>query len=1012
MDVETFMEEFKNSLVLKTSDDDVSEGGNTPMSAETDGDVSENESQADTIDGSQTYDGGFGSTAKLVKIEDEYESAHEGYKSVDSNISSGDDDSQSVLGSSDDPSASGVTSYGSMESILYENEKKNSPYDTTGVDLLREIYFDLTNCGNNKTFARTPSSIRDGLLTIPDKTNNRYDLTSSFDDEKGERTRLLAAAVTNSYGNALKLTKLLVEVAKKRSITQRENIKVPKGYEGGLTIPNWIYSTMTVLKGTVIDSEVHEFLLKTQTENKKPDDDMGKVVDGGEYELPTTDDYNGIKMVDELMDDFRKDNMDTDTLKKVLAKIQSLRIDDFNIGRHNQTLLMAAAKRNASDQENTVQIVKAILGRIGKKNISYITQKNKENPPQSAQDIARKQENFKVVTELNVQGTVPNTQITSILSMYTTIAQIKDKIEKVLLKGQLAGIPTTTRGVKDIFTAKTRILYFASGNVFENYILKQLDEMLGESMTQQETRSENDTSKEKDLLQRIQMLPKELDTDFDIIQSEYFKQVLQKDGFFTRPSDRLSVLNKTVECRPDGLYTDHVVEVKTRFGSLKKESGNTSELDETFYVEENYIMQILVEMQVFEMKKAHFVNFYSMINWYSFIYYLWRQYTDDVISDKSVMYRPIFDTRQPIRTILENAAKAMDRQKKLLYKNVWRLLEFIISNDYTLSDEDKPAVFEYIENRGDKDKEYLYEVTLERVFRPDIDEIVGLFQSIPELASFTPREKNALEKHFNNANGTDFCRGILELNEVVVRWDVGKPEPYDTIIYKTGIKSVMKNIMGSVKRKDNDRWKPFEAALTSGSGDVRGTFISPSDFEGDDELIWHEFDLTGYQLYDKMLDIATRVLIDCQDEYNIQRDLTPKKRDALKKNVQLAQNEIDWIKARKEKTDFDICIDKLEMFYADITRCDLSTIKKEGNLPFHNQIMDKECFTRGKTLINERNKTSFRPLRLGKREHFILFLRLVGEQCSLVRRRMKRNIKDGEWREIEGENGNWDIPID
>ena len=996
------MKEFKKSLKLKTFDGDVSEGENTLVSASqavTDSDVSDNES-------------GTGEQADVVEIEDYDQTA--GYESVGSNIPSGDETSQ--FGSSDDklsqdvfeqsdddqpPSAPGVTSYDSMESILYENEKKNSPCDATGVDLLREIYFDLTNCENYETFART---WRDCLLTIPDKTNNTYDLTSSFRDKNKKITTLLAAAVTNSYGNALELTKLLIEVAKERTPTEIDNIKVPTGLIGGLSIPNWIYSTITVLKGTAIDSEVSEFLLKNQTEPEESDDDMGKVVDGGKYKLLPTDDYNGIKTVDELLDDFGKDNMDTDTLQKVLAKIQSLRIEDFNIGRHNQTLLMAAAKRNASDQKNTVKIVKAILERIGKKNISYITQKNKETPPQSAQDIARKQENFKVVTELNVQGTVPNTQITSILSMYTTIAQIKDKIEKVVLKGQLAGIPTTTKGVKDIFTAKTRILYFASGNVFENYILKQLDEMLGEKMTQQETRSENDTSKEKDLLQRIQMLPEELATDIDIIKSEYYKQVSEKEGFFTRSSDRLSVLNKTVECRPDGLYTDHVVEVKTRFGSLKKESGNTSELDETFYVEENYIMQTLVEMQVFEKKKAHFVNFYSMINWYSFVYYLWKQYTDGVISDGSVMYRPIFDTRQSIRAILENAAKVMDMQNELLYENVWRLLEFIISNGYILRDADKKTVFEYTKNRGDKDQEYLYEVTLERVYRPHIVRIVGLFQSI-NGSNFNPMEKEALVDHFKNANGTDFCNGILDQN--MVHWDVGGSEPHDPILYKTGIKSVMKNIMGSVKRKDNDKWKPFEAALASGSGDVRGTFISPSDFEGDDELIWHEFDLTGDQLYDKMLENANRVLKDCQEEYNIQRDLTQKKRDALKKNVQLAQNEIDWIKARKEKTDFDICIDKLEMFYADITRCDLSTIKKEGNLPFHNQTMDEECFTRGKTLINERNKTSFRPLRLGKREHFILFLRLVGERCSKVKRRMKRNIKTGEWRTIEGTNGNW-----
>ena len=112
MDVETFMEKFKQSLELKTFDYGVSEGEEL---------ASVRASQADTIGGSEGENASSGEEGDRQEFDGKFQADYSSdYSSVE--------ESQSVLGPSDDeqpPSASGVTSYGAMQSILYENEKKN-----------------------------------------------------------------------------------------------------------------------------------------------------------------------------------------------------------------------------------------------------------------------------------------------------------------------------------------------------------------------------------------------------------------------------------------------------------------------------------------------------------------------------------------------------------------------------------------------------------------------------------------------------------------------------------------------------------------------------------------------------------------------------------------------------------------------------------------------------------------------------------------------------------------------
>ncbi len=1063
MKVETFMEKFKKSLELRQVSGGVAEGENTLVSASqavTDSDVSDNES-------------GTGEQADVVEIED-YDSATD-YEPVDPNILSGNENSQSVLGSSDDdlsqdvfeqsdgdkpPSASVVTSYESMVSILYENEKKNSPYDTTGVDLLREIYFDLTNCGNNKTFARMPSSIRDGLLTIPDKTNNRYDLTSSFDDEKGERTRLLAAAVTNSYGNALKLTKLLVEVAKKRSITQRENIKVPKGYEGGLTIPNWIYSTMTVLKGTAIDSEVSEFLLKTQTENKKPDmvveDSRAPPLFSAQQKHSFSPSNRSIRIkVNKLLRE-TKTKLSKEALSDLLEEVGKLNADDFKNLDGSSTLFIEAAKRPVKDETSTVQIVQAMLKRIPN-NDDVLRIQNSEG--KIAREVAQERGNYKVAAMLDKRSTISNTQITSLLYKNTTQIQMKDKIWKCVTQKERRGKKGT--GKLDLFTNKTRMLNLAGGNVFEDYILTVMDDEENQTMIRQKLYQGKTNRKtyEKDLEERFAVFNEHF-ASIDISEQD------TQEGFDSEVSkdpDQLGTLGKLITCKADGVYGDiddltkytegHVVEVKCRYGVLTNRVENSNISNEIFYIEPNYIMQVLVEMQVFKKKKAYFVDFYALGNWYSFFDYLMAQYTDpNNIKEGDVVYKPCLDTTRSIRTIFENAFNKPTKD------DMKKLLKLVKQNGYGSEDNDSVSESWAVINKYlDSDKtdfEGEYEQALEDLFRNDITKIVltlseadiddrpqqdrdvfikamqsngvdkatleSVFQDLDrQQPKWTKAETVKLKEYFGGSKGQDIIKGRMGKDNEITWLDAKEKKSgknvFDPQVYRMGLSQIMKTIIGGIKRKDQSMWYDFESSLNEKGVDPKAlidAFVKKDKLKGDDELIWHEIDLTGQKLATTLEKEAQTILKQCEPETL---------------NYELAEMEVERTKRWKDGkingekyTDFKICMERLQEFYRDLTNCDITSVGN-SSLKFtdRSQKQPDKAFTRGTQKLKELKAkpyssadkrlvyVDYKPLDFGAREHFILFLRKVGERCSKVKRRMKRDIEDGEWRTIEGTNGNW-----
>jgi hypothetical protein len=215
---------------------------------------------------------------------------------------------------------------------------------------------------------------------------------------------------------------------------------------------------------------------------------------------------------------------------------------------------------------------------------------------------------------------------------------------------------------KPTFTMKTKMLFMPGGNVFEDFVLSEMQKALTEEkiitniIQRQFNRDEIPRIYENDLLSRLNRQNYKYET---------------RDGFTNQISDDLKMFGRRLVCRTDGLLPDYVVEAKVPFGSLykKHKSGvivkedGTKEYDKTkeiFEIPIRYKLQLLIQMNCYKKKKAVFGQYYIFNNWKSFTDLLKRQYEKAMrgvsLMAGEVIYKPSLDKTVPILTILGRLA--------------------------------------------------------------------------------------------------------------------------------------------------------------------------------------------------------------------------------------------------------------------------------------------------------------------------------------------------------------------
>lgn len=424
---------------------------------------------------------------------------------------------------------------------------------------------------------------------------------------------------------------------------------------------------------------------------------------------------------------------------------------------------------------------------------------------------------------------------------------------------------------KPIFPNLTKIVFMPGGNIFEDFVLNEMEKALKteniiqSDIKKQYNRDEIPRIYEKDLLSRLNR------------QNYYYET---RDGFTNEISTNLSLFGRRLISRTDGILPDYVVEAKVPFGKLYKKYGSgavikedgTKEYDKTkeiFEIPIHYKLQMLIQMNCYNKRKALFGQYYIFENWKSFTDLLKRQY-EKVQRGASfmkgeVIYKPTLDKTTPILTIINRIVKVIQQhvptlgdveralltgrerreraEKESEYKmeasdKVWKYLsdkcdyriqppsvptdKDIISKLASLEVEKEldntPATrqrisilkIQLLESYADR-----FKTATEEVFRknPSFLEHIIEFTSFETLSSLTDNvsEKAAILNILNYGQKKDIRRGVITYNGNIM-WDgdSGETEMPPKEVLVSWIKDMFRIILPRVSRKDAVKWKAFE----------------------------------------------------------------------------------------------------------------------------------------------------------------------------------------------------------
>lgn len=339
---------------------------------------------------------------------------------------------------------------------------------------------------------------------------------------------------------------------------------------------------------------------------------------------------------------------------------------------------------------------------------------------------------------------------------------------------------------KKKFGDMTKALYFTHGNLFEKYAIRTAREIIKEKKNDESFVPQNQEHR-----------------NLDIYEKEY-------ENFYLKFSEKVnfhipSVINGvnneeyknlfTLSARPDGLFTNHVLEVKCPLGQLYKKRKPKDELfdydKEEFIIPYYYKLQMIIEMLCHKKSKGYFFQYYQPNGWRSFIGNLHHQYFHlKNIMPGTRVYKPWVNNDDFVLTVLDRGYK-MDKNMWLYYKELAKI-------------PDRPNKI----NSTEKEKFEIYRQEMEFILHNI---------SVPYLMQ---RGKTKFESRSicrKLSFGSGFKVGTVISNNVEnmqVNWDnsVSTTITYDD--YQEGIVHILNSL--HITRKEMYIWNPFFSNIRDG----------------------------------------------------------------------------------------------------------------------------------------------------------------------------------------------------
>ena len=155
---------------------------------------------------------------------------------------------------------------------------------------------------------------------------------------------------------------------------------------------------------------------------------------------------------------------------------------------------------------------------------------------------------------------------------------------------------------KSTFGDLTKVLYFSHGNLFEKYAIIECRKIIDKMYNNLSFIPQEESERELDIFEKEyarMYLTYNAHKNFSFLETKGVKNETYQNGY-------------TVSARPDGLFNNHVLEVKCPFGQLYKVRGSGQTENgfdyskEQFIIPFQYKLQMIIEMLCHGKSKGFF----------------------------------------------------------------------------------------------------------------------------------------------------------------------------------------------------------------------------------------------------------------------------------------------------------------------------------------------------------------------------------------------------------------------
>lgn len=367
---------------------------------------------------------------------------------------------------------------------------------------------------------------------------------------------------------------------------------------------------------------------------------------------------------------------------------------------------------------------------------------------------------------------------------------------------------------KPTFGDLTKVLYFSHGNLFEKYAIIECRKIIDKMYNGLTFIPQAESERELDIFEKEyarMYLKYNAHRNFSFLETKGVKNETYQNGY-------------TVSARPDGLFDNHILEVKCPLGQLYKVKGSGQTENgfdyskEQFIIPFQYKLQMIIEMLCHGKSKGFFFQYYEPNGWKSFFHHIHYQYWNvDKLEVGDRVYKPWVNHDDPVFTVLLRGYKINTSIWKY-YQELSSIPNIILKTNGKVDMTQKESFEQY----RDKMEYILNNININRMV---------------ELG-FTRQQAEEIKTKLQVGSGLK--AGFVYKNKMKLYIDWGNDlELVNYKDYQLGIIHIMKTIY--IPRKNLYKWKAFRQNLDNNL--MTPTFpeyISPI------EHVLIEFDMSEY----------------------------------------------------------------------------------------------------------------------------------------------------------------------